>query len=433
MAVHSNENLFVQRRAVKNLNVIVVGAGIAGLTIGLCMRRTGHNVRILEKRMEITAIGAGIQLAPNANRILRRLGVLDDIMKHATILQHISLRRWKNNEELGRIPLVPRIEEEFGAPMAIIQRPDLHSVLLEAAKSSGRLAVRHVENLKWMTGDLIIAADGVNSLIRKQMLENEGLHDELVPTGHIAYRFTLTEEMMKSDENMMALLRETTATRFMGPDGHIMAYPLRDNTQYNVVLLCRATRDGPLKTSWTTKGDKAEMVGKYCDWCPIVRALVSYVPDTEVLETTMSDLPPLKTWVNGQVCLAGDSAHYMLPYVAQGAANGIEDAAVLAMAFTCTDDVQQALEVYQLVRKGRSERIKATTEETGNNLHMPDGEAQRRRDELIRSGSRGEGTNPDKWNDRNFNEFMWGVDVMAQTVNDWDLLVQNAASQRVEM
>jgi salicylate hydroxylase len=108
----------------------------------------------------------------------------------------------------------------------------------------------------------------------------------------------------------------------------------------------------------------------------------------------------------------------MFPYVAQGAANALEDAGTLAMAFTCTENVDLALEVYQLVRKARSEKIQSSATETGRSLHLPDGEEQRRRDAAIQDAGRGVGgtKNPDQWNDRDFRDFMWGVDVMAETV-----------------
>jgi salicylate hydroxylase len=112
----------------------------------------------------------------------------------------------------------------------------------------------------------------------------------------------------------------------------------------------------------------------------------------------------------------------MLPYVAQGAANAIEDAGTLAMAFTCTDNIDVALKVYELVRKYRSERIQASATNTGNTLHLPDGEEQRKRDASIRAASRGAGANPDQWNDRECREFMWGVDIMAETINKFEVL-----------
>lgn len=110
----------------------------------------------------------------------------------------------------------------------------------------------------------------------------------------------------------------------------------------------------------------------------------------------------------------------MVPYVAQGASNSVEDAGVLAMAFTCTDDIDRALELYQSVRKVRSERIQASATNTGNTLHLPDGEEQRSRDESIRAASRGLGANPDQWNDKQAREFMWLVDVMAETIDKFE-------------
>ncbi|KAI3337230.1 putative salicylate hydroxylase [Xylariaceae sp. AK1471] len=450
----NNDEVFSERQAVRPLTVIVVGAGIGGLAVGLCMRKTGHNVLILERRrVSITEVGAGIQLAPNAARILRRFGVLEEAMKYATVLEGISSRRWENDEELGSVPLIPHVEEQFGAPLAVIHRTDLQRVLLDAAIGcgckilidhevvdtdpqflpvstdmldlapiSGRILVRRNGIDTWMSGDLIVAADGMNSPIRKRMASASGHVDRLAPAGQSAYRFLLPRELVEHDETVMDLLRKNQGIRYMGPGGHVMAYPLRNNTLYNVVLVRAVAGEKSRATSWMTHGRKEEIIEHHRGWCPLVHALIRHVPGSEILETPMNNMPPLPTWVKGQVALAGDSCHYMLPYVAQGAANAIEDAGTLAMAFTCTDNIELALKVYELVRKCRSERIQASATNTGNTLHLPDGEEQRRRDESIRAASRGAGANPDQWNDRECREFMWGVDVMAETINKFDVL-----------
>ncbi|KAI0879162.1 putative salicylate hydroxylase [Hypoxylon argillaceum] len=443
METQIDDSVFSQRRAVRPLSIIVIGAGIGGLGLGLLMRKTGHDVRILEKRKEITEVGAGIQLAPNAARILRRFGVLDETMKHAVVLERNSLRRWKDDEELGSVPLGLGVEEQFGAPLAVIHRADLQRVLLNAAVECGceiledhevvdtdqdflpkkltttysRIHVRSPGGDVWMSADLILAADGMNSIVRKRMAVASGHVDQLVPNGESAYRFVLPMELVKHDATVMSLLGKNHGMRYMGPGGHIMAYPLRKNTLYNVVLIHKADGKKSGRTSWSARGKKEEILEYYRGWSPIVRALISHVPDSEVMETPMNNMPPLPTWVKGKIALAGDACHYMLPYVAQGASNALEDAGVLAMAFTCTDDIELALALYESVRKARSEQIQASATKTGNALHLQEGEEQRKRDESIRAAVRGVGANPDQWNDRQSREFMWRVDVMAETIN----------------
>ncbi|KAI1434398.1 putative salicylate hydroxylase [Xylaria sp. CBS 124048] len=445
------ESAFSERRAIRPLRVIVIGAGIGGLAVGLCMRRTGHDVRILEKRQAITEIGAGIQLAPNASRILQRFGIFEEAMKYATVLEQNSSRRWDNDAELGSIPLVPNVEEQFGIPLGVIHRADLLNVLLEAALDCGcqlltnhqaidtdenflpktnethrRILVRSNEIDTWMSADLIVAADGINSIIRKRMAAASGYIDTLGSVRESAYRFMLPLELVEKDETVMALLHKNHGMRYLGPGGHVMAYPLRNNTLYNVVLVRTYDCEKETQGSWTTPGDKEEMREHYRGWNPVVQALIQHAPDSEVLETPMNNMPPLPTWVKGQIALAGDACHFMLPYVAQGAANAIEDAATLAMAFTCTDNIELALDMYQQVRKSRSERIQASAKRTGYALHLPDGEEQRSRDESIRAVSQGSGgENPDQWNDRQSREYMWRVDVMAQTISRFESLVEN--------
>ncbi|KAI0486771.1 putative salicylate hydroxylase [Xylaria cf. heliscus] len=460
---HYDDSFFSERRAVRPLSILVVGAGIGGLAIGLCMRKTGHDVG-----KEIAEVGAGIQLAPNCSRILRRFGVLDETMKHATVLERNSLRRWEDDEELGSVPLVPEIEDHFGAPLAVIHRADLQRVLLDAAVACGckilkdhevvdidqqflpyvillftsnRLRYRIVvyialhrfkpcllnERLTlstWISGDLVLAADGMNSVVRRRMAAASGsIADPLVPAGESAYRFLLSKELVKHDETVMNLLSKNLGMRYLGPGGHIMAYPLRNNTLYNVVLVRTGDGEKSRRTSWTARGKKEKIIECYRGWCPLVQALVSHVPNSGLLETPMSNMLPLPTWTRGKIALAGDACHYMLPYVAQGAANAIEDAGALAMAFTCTDRVELALELYQTVRKDRSEWIQASAGNTGHSLHLPDGEEQRRRDGSIRAASQGASiVNPDQWSDRQSREFMWNVDVMAETINKFDCL-----------
>ncbi|KAI2642735.1 putative salicylate hydroxylase [Xylaria nigripes] len=439
-----NDTDFSARRALRPLSVIVIGAGI----------------EILEKRDELAEVGAGIQLAPNASRILGRFGLLDEVMRYSTVLERTISRRWDNDEELDCAHLVPDIEAKFGMPVVAIHRADIQNVLSVAVVGCGckilrnhqvvdvdpqflpyvysllspldydtqpllmscfeRILVRNNGTDTWMSADLIVAADGMKSVIRSRMADANGHADSLDLTGESAYRFLLPVNSAQHDETVMALIEKNHALRYMGPGGHIVAYPLRQNKLYNVVLVHAIDREILAQSARTAYGKKEEMIKYYQGWSPIIQALMKYAPDSEVLETPMSKMSPLPTWVKGRVALAGDACHHMLPYLAQGAANAIEDAGTLAMAFTCTDNIEVALEVYQRVRKTRSELTQSSSANTGHMLHLPDGEEQRTRDETIRAASRGDGDNPDQFNDRRTREFIWGVDVMAETIKQFE-------------
>ncbi|KAI1277651.1 putative salicylate hydroxylase [Xylaria sp. FL0933] len=430
---HSDSE-FSERRAVRPLSIIVIGAGIGGLAIGLCMRKTGHDVLILEKRREISEVGAGIQVPPNAARVLRRFGMLEETMKYATVFEKNSLRRWKDGEELSSVPLVD-VEDHYGAPLAAVHRADLQRILLDAALGCGCEILKDHEvvdvdenflPVSVKPSNLILAADGMSSIVRKRMALASGLDDQLVPAGESAYRFLLPRELIEHDELAMNLLDRNHGIRYMGPGGHIMAYPLRKNTLYNVVLVRKDDGKKLRKTTWTTQATSEEILEHYREWCPVIHALINRASGSGILETPMNKMPPLPTWVKGKIALAGDACHYMLPYVAQGAANALEDAATLAMAFTCTDEIELALGMYQLIRKGRSEWIQASATSNGSTLHLPDGEEQRRRDETIRAASRGDGPHPDQWNDKKAREFMWRVDVMAETIDKFESLARES-------
>jgi len=159
-----------------------------------------------------------------------------------------------------------------------------------------------------MHSDLVIAADGVNSIIRKRMAFASGSTDRLLPTAQLAYRFVLPRNLAERDPALIAALDKNQGMRYMGPGGHVMAYPLRNNTLYNVVLLRETDGDDRSKgTSWTTRVRKEEAFEHYRDWCPLVQNLIRSAPSSEILMTPMSDMPPLPTWVMGQVALVGDS------------------------------------------------------------------------------------------------------------------------------
>lgn len=213
------------------------------------LRQSGHNVTILEQVHEIAEVGAGIQMAPNNMRILGRLGVLPEIVKCCNFMKKNSLRRWQDNLELGTAPLMPQIADSYGAPLGVIHRGDLQRILLLAAKNNGvNIQTSHkvikadpnfearvqLADGQWIEGHIVIAADGIKSILRAQVAEHHNHKDHSIPTGDAAYRIMIPKEKLAHDEYALKLLSSDVGMRWMGPGGHIMAYPIKNNTVYNV-------------------------------------------------------------------------------------------------------------------------------------------------------------------------------------------------------
>lgn len=260
-----------------------------------------------------------------------------------------------------------------------------------------------------------------------------GHEDRPVPTGDAAYRLLIPKTKIEQHRALLEMIEKNVAVRYMGPGGHVMAYPLRHNTLYNLVLVHPTgakQKKEPLgggvrahaQDSWTTKGDRKEMLDMYKGWSPAVRAWLEHADD-EILEWDLYTHPPLPTWVRGSVALMGDACHPMLPYVAQGAASAMEDAAVLAAAFTCTSDVRLALAVYEKARKDRAEQIAASAAATREVLHLRDGPEQVQRDEAIRNAGLESGDSPEKWGNQKWQDYTWGHDVVKDTIERWHELV----------
>lgn len=367
-------------------------------------------------------------------------------------------RRYLDDEEMSSSPLMPSLGHRYRAPMSVIHRGDLYHILLKAAREIGcRILTSHAVTAVdstfsprvrvkwggsgktvWFRGDVVIGADGIKSVVRRQMVIASGHEDCPVPTGDAAYRLLIPKEKIEQDKALLEMMGKDVAVRYMGPRGHVMAYPLRHNTLYNLVLVhpMGAKKKKPLgggdtPDSWTTKGNRKEMLDIYKEWSPAVCSWLKHADD-EVLEWDLYTHPPLPTWVRGSVALMGDACHPMLPYVAQGAANAMEDAAVLATAFTFTSDVRLALDVYEKARKDRAEQIAASAAVTRNVLHLPDGPEQTKRDEAIRNANRVSGDSPDRWGDQKWQDYMWGVDVVKDTVERWhELVLDSGNSARV--
>ncbi|CAF3770655.1 unnamed protein product [Rotaria sp. Silwood1] len=366
------------------LHITIVGAGIAGLAAATACARAGMKVVVYEAATQLAEVGAGIQIGPNLSRLLRRWEILDLLQPQAVPLNALSLRRYDNDNELARVSMT-RVEETHGAPIWIAHRADLQRVLIKGAEDYGariqtgsfiddidfenaRIKIKGCS--QWLQSDVVIAADGVKSTIRKKLLALHGQVDQVRETGDAAWRAIVSAEKIygTKDPSLIEALENPVGLRWMGPDGHIMGYPIRNHQLFNLVLL-HSDKTGT-EESWTMKGDKKEMMEFYKNWNIRVRNLLDLVPEGEVLEWKLCDHASLLTWIEGKVVLIGDAAHPMLPYVAQGASQAVEDGAVLAaclsmivsteqinIALKGTDTQKQAIEMWEhlveLVQSGR--------------------------------------------------------------------------------
>ncbi|KAJ5302936.1 Monooxygenase FAD-binding [Penicillium atrosanguineum] len=408
------------------LDVIVVGAGIGGMAAALTLGMRGHRVVVLEAAPKIAEVGAGIQVSPNMLRLFERWGVSDLIHAQDVALEHIHVRRWEDGKLLASVP----VNKTFGQQV-VIHRADLHNALIDRALALDNVHLHEnsvvtdvafnpasvtLANGTIIRGDVVIGADGIKSTIRGHLLEDSSI--KAIATGDAAYRIMLPRSVMERDPELKELIDEPQATRWLGPSRHIIAYPVRKHELYNVVLLHPDGQE--VEESWTTKGSKQAMVNNYKGWDPKITKIIDLVEEDEVLEWKLCLHSPLKTWIRGSVALIGDACHPMLPYVAQGAAQAVEDAAALGVLLSLISsrhEIPDALKVYEQSRKQRAETVQASGSENRITLHLPDGPEQLARDaQFLESAS---GSNPDKWSDRETQQFLWGWDAEKVALEVW--------------
>lgn len=274
-----------------------------------------------------------------------------------------------------------------------------------------------------VTADILLGADGLKSRIRDQMLKDLNIDAKIVDTQQAAYRIMLKREDMQNDPELLELIDTDRVTRWIGEKRHIIAYPVSNKQIYNLstVQPDRNFAEAPSST-YTTKGSKPQMLDTFADFCPKVQRMLDLVPDGEVCEWKLRVHSPLPTWVNGSVALVGDACHPTLPHLNQGAAQAIEDAAVLAIVISkCPDgsaeSINNALRVYQEVRKERADTLVELAAQSGRGLHLGEGKAKEERDAAFKALKEKKGSVPDKWADADVQKKIYGHDC-AQVAED---------------
>ena len=355
----------------KDLPVLVSGGGIGGLAAALALVRQGFQVTVLEQAPEIGEIGAGIQLGPNAFHAFDALGVGDKARGRAVYTDYMVMHDALDEYQVGKIPTGEAFLKRFGNPYAVIHRQDIHNSLLEGAQETGKVGfitntrverveqdgdtvTVHCANGKTYTGQALIGADGGKSVVRALYV-----NDPPRVTGHVVYRAVV--EKKDFPEN----LQWNAASIWVGPNCHLVHYPLRGGEQYNVVVTFHSRN----QEEWgVTDGSKEEVQSYFQGIAARPRQLID-LPKTWKRWAT-ADREPIDTWVHGRATLLGDAAHPTTQYMAQGACMALEDAVTLGEALRVNhNDWTKALALYQKSRVARTARIVLSGREMGRLYH----------------------------------------------------------------
>lgn len=416
---------------------------MGGLSSALALAQAGHrDITVYESAPDLGFVGAGIQLAPNMARILDRLGCWKEIASEAVQCSDTSIREGSTDKELGHVKL-DYVEKTYGYPHMVGHRASLAGALYDACRkeagikfklgswiSDAQFAGKPSFKVTPVNGgesyrvetDILLAADGVKSPTRVAMLKELGETADAKDTGQAAYRILLSREQMKDDPELLALLDADSVTRWIGEKRHIIAYPIHNKQIYNISTAQPDVNFAAAPTAtYTTKGSKSAMIQTYGDFCPMIHRMLNLVPEGEVVEWKLRVHDPLSTWVSGCSALIGDACHPTLPHLAQGAAQAIEDAAVLGVTLAPEriadgkpETINKALQIYEKVRKGRAEALVELAAENGRAMHLGSGKAKEERDKLFAALKTGKGSVPDKWADADVQRMIYGCDVVEE-------------------
>ena len=352
--------------AKRKLSVAIIGAGIGGLAAATLLARSGHQVRVFEQASRFARVGAGIQMTPNAMKVLRGLGVEAQLRKIAFQSPAGISRDWDTGAVTNELRMGDEIEARYGAPYLFLHRADLHAAI-EAMVPAGVVQLNwqltdlqqnaHRANLTFADGtrthaDAVIGADGVHSRVREIMLGPEQPRF----TGRVAYRTTFPAALM-GDERITPL-----RTKWWGPDRHMVVYYVTANhDEIYFVTSQPESVEWMTPESWSAKGNLKDLREAYAGFHPEVQAILRACPD--VHKWALLERDPLPTWTDERVALLGDACHPMTPYMAQGAASALEDAAVLSRCLdgVDADGVTTALKRYEATRKPRTSEIQGNS------------------------------------------------------------------------
>ena len=369
----------------RSLKVAVIGGGIGGLTVASALMARGITVELYEQTDELTPVGAGIQLTPNAVKVLRALGLEAGLRETGFFPEATVGHDWRSGKIVFRTPLAGHCERLYGAPYVQIHRADLQRILCErlpstsvrlgkrciTVRDNGKSATARFADGSEIEADLVIAAEGIRSVARTT------LFTEGTPrfTRNICWRSVIPFDRPDYD-----LVGPNNAIWF-GPQGHVVTYYVKGGKAVNLVACLES--QAWTEESWNARSTTAELRAAYDRWHPKLQRLFERAH--EVFKWGLFDREPMAAWTIGRVTLLGDAAHPMLPYLSQGAAMAMEDGLVLArMLADDRSDIDRALRRYEALRIPRTARVQLTSRAQGEKNHLTSPWARLRRDLVYR-------------------------------------------------
>ncbi|RAS89357.1 FAD-dependent monooxygenase [Priestia endophytica] len=366
--------------------VIIIGGGIGGVAAALASAEAGHKTKILEQAPQFGEIGAGIQMGPNAMAVLDRFGLADEITKVAVFPKRLVLKDVYTAKELAALDLGSEFKEKYGFPYIVLHRSDLHRILVEAAEKNPLISLindqiidKVEENERGVTvtnqrgeqfiGKAVIGADGLWSKTRKYIYD-----DEAICSHYVAYRGTVPIEEISNDANMDDVIM------WIGPNLHLVQYPVRKGELYNQVVVFKSQNYKPDSDEWGTP-EEMDRVFEGCH--PLVENALSFIH--RQIRWPMYDRLPIDNWTKGNFTLLGDAAHPMLQYLAQGGCQALEDASYLAdMLHVHGENFQQAFLDYQEERLPRTAKVQKSARTWGEIIHAENPVSILLRDTLLK-------------------------------------------------
>jgi 2-polyprenyl-6-methoxyphenol hydroxylase-like FAD-dependent oxidoreductase len=349
--------------------ILIIGAGIGGLTAALALRRRGFPVEVFEQSSALSELGAGIQIAANGSRVLRALGLGEELDRIGIIAGQVDLRVW-NSDERWRMQDHGTAAARYGSPHYTMHRADLQEMLRRAVEREDPKAIRlgarctgfdasakgvtlTFENGQRASGDAVIGADGIHSVIRQSLFGA----DKAEFTGFMAWRGLCPKETLPP-----ALMRHGG---WIAPASHIMHYPVRKGALLNVIAVVE--RGDWQKESWYDRGTHDEWLADFPGWHDDARAMIAATD--QPFKWALMVRWPLARWSVGNATLLGDACHSTLPFLAQGGSMSIEDAYVLARCLDEFGDIETALKRYEGARLERTKGIVLAAVDQKDRLH----------------------------------------------------------------